>query len=144
MIEGYLTLFLGSFAAATILPLSSEAAVAALIATREFDPAALWATASIGNTLGAILNWLLGRFCLRWKDRAWFPVKPPQIERAGRCFARYGVWMLLLSWLPVLGDPLTFVAGLLRVRFALFLALVFAGKAGRYAALILLAEHAFG
>lgn len=143
MIEGYLALFFTSFVAATLLPASSEAVLATLIAMNKFDPLALWTTASVGNTLGATVNWVLGRWCMRWSGESWFPFRPPQIERASRAFGRYGSWTLLFSWIPIVGDPLTFVAGLLRVGFPLFVVLVFAGKAGRYAVLVILADRAF-
>jgi membrane protein YqaA with SNARE-associated domain len=143
VIEGYLALFISSFVAATLLPASSEAVLASLIAMDQFDAVALWTTASVGNTLGASVNWLLGRWCMRWSTESWFPFKPPQVERASRVFSKYGAWTLLFSWLPVVGDPLTFVAGLLRTSFPIFVVLVFAGKAGRYAVLAILADRAF-
>ena len=137
-------LFASAFLAATILPFSSEAVLAALTVTDGADVALLWAVATAGNTLGAVVNWGLGRFCLHWSDRRWFPVKPPQLERARRWFGRYGTWTLLLAWLPIVGDPLTVAAGLLRVRPGVFVTLVAIGKGGRYAAVILLAERALG
>lgn len=143
MIEGYLALFFSSFVAATLLPASSEAILTSLIAMDQFDVVALWATASVGNTLGASVNWLLGRWCMRWSAEPWFPFKPAQVERASRVFGKYGAWTLLLSWLPAVGDPLTFVAGLLRIGFPQFVVLVFAGKAGRYAVLAVVADRAF-
>ena len=141
---GYLGLFLSAFLAATILPLSSEAVLAALTAAEGYNALGLWATASLGNTLGAFVNWLLGRFCLHWRDRRWFPVKPDQLERASRWFRRYGAWSLLFAWLPVVGDPLTLVSGVLRVNPWLFLALVATGKAARYAVVILAVQGALG
>lgn len=136
-------LFASAFLAATILPLSSEVVLAALTVTDGADLAVLWAVASLGNTLGAVVNWGLGRFCLRWSDRRWFPVKPPELDRAQRWFTRYGVWTLLFAWVPIVGDPLTVVAGLLRVRLVWFVILVAIGKSARYGAVILLAERAF-
>ena len=76
-----LGLFASAFLAATILPFSSEAVLAALTVAGGADVALLWAVASAGNILGAVVNWLLGRFCLRFQDRRWFPVKPPDLER---------------------------------------------------------------
>ena len=139
-----LGLFASAFLAATILPFSSEAVLAALAVTDGADVVLLWAVASTGNVLGAVVNWLLGRFCLHFQDRRWFPVKPPELERAQRWFSRYGQWSLLFAWVPIVGDPLTVAAGLLRVRLGWFVVLVAIGKAGRYAAVILLAEGAFG
>ncbi len=131
---GYVSLFVSAFLAATVLPMSSEAVLSALVVGDGFDLWLLIALASIGNTLGAVVNWLLGRYCLRWRDRKWFPVSAAALERASRWFSRYGVFSLLFAWLPVVGDPLTFVAGILRVRFALFLVLVALGKTARYVA----------
>jgi len=129
---GYTGLFLTAFLAATLVPLSSEAVLASLISAKGFDLALLIAIATAGNTLGAVVNWLLGRYCLRWRDRRWFPVGSEALDRASRWVGRYGVWTLLLSWLPVVGDPLTFAAGVLGVRFPIFLILVAVGKGARY------------
>ncbi len=140
----YLALFASAFLAATLLPLSSEAVLAALTAASGGEALVLWLVASLGNTLGALVNWLLGRFCLRWRDRRWFPVKPEELEKAGVWFRRYGTWSLLFAWLPVVGDPLTFVGGILRVNLWVFLFLVGTGKAARYAVVILAVQGALG
>ena len=71
--------------------------------------------ASVGNTLGSVVNWVLGRGIAHWRDRKWFPLTPAQYETASRYFARYGLWSFLFAWLPFIGDPLTVVAGALRV-----------------------------
>jgi membrane protein YqaA with SNARE-associated domain len=141
---GYSGLFLSAFLAATLLPLSSEAVLAALSQAQGFDVVLLFAIATLGNTLGAVVNWALGRFCLKWRERSWFPFSTTQLERAGARFRRYGVWSLLLAWLPVVGDPLTFAAGVLRVRFLPFLVLVGLGKGARYAAVLAVAQGVFG
>jgi len=138
--EGYVGLFLSALLAATVLPFSSEAVLVGLMAAGDYDMIWLWFLASLGNVLGAAVNWGLGRFCLRWLDRRWFPVDKEKLDRAGRWFSRYGVWSLLLAWVPFIGDPLTFAAGVLRVNFWLFLLLVSIGKAGRYAVVILAAQ----
>jgi membrane protein YqaA with SNARE-associated domain len=138
--EGYVGLFLSALLAATVLPFSSEAVLVGLMAAGDYDMIWLWFLASLGNVLGAAVNWGLGRFCLRWQDRRWFPVDKEKLDRAGRWFSRYGVWSLLLAWAPIIGDPLTFAAGVLRVNFWLFLLLVSIGKAGRYAVVILAAQ----
>jgi membrane protein YqaA with SNARE-associated domain len=101
---------------------------------------ALLATASVGNTLGSFANFLLGRFCLHWREALWFPVKAAQFDRAGGWFRRFGAWTLLFAWLPLLGDPLTVAAGVLRVNAWLFLALVGAGKVARYVAVLWVAS----
>ncbi len=136
MIESYLGLFLTAFLAATIVPFSSEALLVGLQVSGGFPVAGLLAAASLGNTLGAVANWGLGRFFLRWRDRKWFPVKARELARASAWFNRYGIWSLLLAWVPVIGDPITLAAGVLKVRFLPFLLLVAVSKTGRYAVLL--------
>lgn len=127
-----LGLFVGSFLAATLLPFSSEVMLAAAIGAGEHSRLLLIAVATVGNTLGAIVNWWLGRYLLHWQDRRWFPFTRAQLDRASDRFNRYGAWSLLFAWVPVVGDPLTFAAGVLRVPMALFVPLVAAGKIARY------------
>lgn len=141
LLSGYAGLFLTAFLAATLVPMSSEALLAALTGAGGLDAALLFALATLGNTLGAAVNWALGRFCLHWRDRRWFPFAAEQIDRAGARFRRFGLWSLLLAWVPVVGDPLTFAAGVFRVRLLPFLVLVGLGKAGRYAAVIVMADR---
>ncbi|MER9364951.1 DedA family protein [Mesorhizobium sp. M0518] len=128
-------LFLTAFVAATILPMQSEAALAGLLLTESYAPALLIVSASAGNVLGSIVNWWLGRGVDHFRDSKWFPVKPSALTRATRWYQRYGRWSLLLSWLPLVGDPLTIVAGVLREPFWSFLVIVTIAKVGRYLAL---------
>ena len=144
MDAGYLGLFASAFLASTLIPVSSEAVLGVLSLSRDFNAPALIAVATVGNTLGAVVNWLLGRYCLRWRDRKWFPVKPAAMARATDWFQRYGVWSMLLAWAPVIGDPLTFIAGVLRMNFWLFVLLVGFGKAMRYIVVVAVAQGAFG
>ena len=141
--ESYLGLFLSAFLAATIVPFSSEALLGAMAVSDAFNTWALFLAASSGNTLGAVVNWCLGRYALHWQDRRWFPFKAGDLERAGRWFNKYGLWALLLSWVPIFGDPLTFAAGVLRTSFPLFLVLVAIGKAARYLFVLGLVEMAW-
>lgn len=129
-------LFLAALLAATIVPAQSETALAALHLSGRFPAVELVAVATAGNVLGSILNWLLGRYVVHFRDRPWFPAKPATIERATRWYGRWGVWSLLLAWVPVIGDPLTVVAGILRTNLWLFLVLVTIGKLGRYVAIV--------
>lgn len=137
----YLALFGSAFLAATILPFYSEVVLFAMIRDGG-DPLALATVATVGNTLGAVVNWGLGRYLLKFQDRRWFYFKPAQIDRAQRWFQRYGVWTLLLAWMPIGGDPLTLIAGIMRVRLSVFIALVGLGKGLRYLAIVWLADSA--
>jgi membrane protein YqaA with SNARE-associated domain len=128
----YLSLFAISFLAATILPFSSELTLAGLIATSNYDNLLLLIVASFGNTLGSVLNWALGFYSRKLTTKKWFPFKDKQIEKSSQWFSKFGKWSLLFAWVPVIGDPLTLVAGLLRVRFLEFLILVMIGKISRY------------
>lgn len=142
MVEsGYLGLFATALLAATLIPVSSEVVLAALTAAKGFDIWLLVAVATLGNTLGSVINWLLGRYCLHWRDRRWFPVKPATLARATERFNRYGLWSMLFAWLPIVGDPLTFAAGVLGVRFRSFVTLVAIGKAVRYVVVAVLAQQ---
>jgi len=137
----YLSLFFTALIAATLFPLSSEALLAALL-YQHYSPPLLWLVATSGNTLGSCINWYLGKQCLRWQDKKWFPFKPAQLARAQQQFQRYGLWSLLFSWLPVIGDPLTFIAGVMRISFWKFFVLVALGKSLRYALVIFITLHA--
>jgi len=139
--SGYLGLFATAFLAASLIPVSSEVALAVLSKAKGFDIWLLVAVATAGNTLGSIVNWILGRYCLHWRDQRWFPIKPAMLTLATERFHRYGLWSLLLAWLPIVGDPLTFAAGVLGVRFPIFIALVAIGKVARYITIVALAQH---
>ena len=128
----YLSLFAISFLAATILPFSSELTLAGLIATSNYDNLLLLIVASFGNILGSVVNWALGFYSRNLATRKWFPFKETQIERSSKWFSKFGKLSLLFAWVPIIGDPLTLVAGLLRVRFLDFLILVMIGKISRY------------
>lgn len=131
MITSYIALFASAFLAATILPFYSEVVLYGLALSGE--PAfPLIAVATLGNTLGSIVNWLLGIYILHFQDRRWFYFKPQQIRRAQHWFQRYGYWSLLFAWLPLGGDALTLIAGIMKVRLWIFLILVGIGKSLRY------------
>ena len=128
----YLSLFIISFLAATILPFSSELTLAGLMATSNYDNLFLLIAASFGNILGSVVNWILGFYSRNLSTKRWFPFKDKQIEKSSKWFNRFGRWSLLFAWVPIIGDPLTLVAGLLRVKFVEFLILVTIGKVSRY------------
>lgn len=128
----YAVLFLSAFAAATVLPLQSEAVLLALLAKGNHSTIALLFFASLGNILGACINWYLGLKIEHYKDKKWFPLSAQQMIRAQLSYQKYGYWTLLLSWVPIIGDPITLIAGLLKENFARFLLLVSLAKVGRY------------
>ncbi|WP_029057187.1 YqaA family protein [Stappia stellulata] len=129
------SLFLGAFLAATLIPFSSEIMLLSALAAGDVPASFLVAAAASGNILGSAVNWAIGRYLVAWRNHRWFPFTPAQIERASSRFARYGTWSLLFAFLPVVGDPLTFAAGFLKVPFWRFLILVSLGKTARYVAL---------
>ena len=143
-LAAYSSLFLSAFSAATLLPGSSEALLAGFVATEKGTLALLLAVATIGNVAGSAVNWALGRFFIQYRDRKWFLVSAQGYQRAVRWYERFGIWTLLLAWLPIIGDPLTVIAGALRTRFVLFLVLVTIGKFGRYLFIVAVTVSWFG
>jgi membrane protein YqaA with SNARE-associated domain len=125
-------LFFSGLTSATLLPGSSEAVLTALLVSGEQSLIALIIAASIGNILGSLINWWMGRYLIRFQDRKWFPATPAQIAKSRIWFQKFGIWSLLLAWLPIVGDPLTVIAGVLQVRLIPFLILVSIGKIARY------------
>lgn len=136
-----LSLFLSAFISATLLPGSSEALLVYLINENTSPVMLLWLAATAGNTLGSVVNWWLGRFGYHLRHKAWFPVSEKQLEFARERFTRWGRFSLLFAWLPIIGDPLTLLAGLLRVPFGWFFVLVLIGKGFRYGVVILTAQQ---
>ena len=130
-------LFGSAFLSATLLPGSSEAVLLGLLANGSGQPVLLVTIASLGNIAGALVNWALGRYFLHFKNKSWFPLKEATNARAQAWFARFGIWSLLLSWVPVIGDPLTLIAGIMRVPIGRFLIFVGAGKVLRYALIVM-------
>lgn len=128
----YLSLFFTALIAATILPMGSEAVLAALLIAGEHSAVMLILVATMGNVLGSVVNWYLGHHLLRYKDKRWFPSSDEQLASAQGWYSRYGRWSLLASWVPIIGDPLTVVAGTMREPVGSFVVLVTAAKAGRY------------
>lgn len=131
-IVAYGGLFLTSLGAATFLPIQSEFLLTGLLLKTNYSVVALVLVASLGNTLGSMINWLIGLQIEKFKDRKWFPATPEQLDRASRWYQRYGYWSLLLSWAPFIGDPLTLAAGLMREPLWVFVILVAIAKTLRY------------
>lgn len=133
-----ISLFIVSFLAATILPAQSEMVLAGLQLQGEISPLILVAIATSGNVLGALVNWFLGRYLIHFKERRWFPIKERMLNKATSSYQKWGVWTLLLAWMPFIGDPLTLVAGVFKTNIWLFLLLVTIGKAARYIAIVMI------
>ena len=131
----YLSLAFSAFISATLLPFGSELVLVGLL-TQGYPALVLWGIATVFNTLGSVLNWYLGKQLLQFQHKSWFMFKPAQIEQASCQFQRWGLPSLLLAWLPVIGDPLTLVAGVRKVRLLWFVLLVGLGKGLRYGVVI--------
>ncbi|MEL0648848.1 YqaA family protein [Pseudoalteromonas agarivorans] len=135
----YFTLFVSAFISATLLPSSSEVIMVGMLSQATVNLWLLWCVATLGNVLGSCVNYWLGTQVLRFKNKRWFPVSAKGLENAQNQFNRYGVYSLLFAWLPIVGDPLTVIGGIFKVRFSVFLILVTLGKGARYLAVIALA-----
>ncbi|PHN30344.1 YqaA family protein [Pseudomonas sp. ICMP 561] len=131
-ISSYAGLFLAAFGAATLLPMQSEAVLVGMLLSGHCTVATLLLVATLGNVLGSLLNWILGRSVERFRHKRWFPVSEAKLEKAQRFYLRYGRWSLLLSWVPIIGDPLTMVAGVMREPLWSFLLIVTFAKGMRY------------
>lgn len=127
-------LFIAAFLSATLLPGSSEAALAAGLTTERIDLSAGLLVATIGNTLGSCVNWGLGRFITHWRGSRFFPVKDKDFDRYCALYQKYGLWSLLASWVPIIGDPLTVMAGFFQTPLKLFIPIVALAKFLRYLA----------
>jgi len=128
----YFSLFILSFLVATIIPFGSEAYLASLIILNKYNVLLLLLSASLGNVLGSVFNWICGYYANYFINKKWFPINQKHIDKASKIFNKYRKWSLLLGWVPIIGDPITFVAGSLRYSFLPFLLLVSIGKVGRY------------
>ncbi len=131
-LSGYLGLFLAAFSAATLIPAQSEAVLTGLLISGNYSVVILLVVATTGNVLGSAVNWLLGFYIERYRHKRWFPVSDDKLSRAQRAYQRYGRWSLLLSWVPIIGDPLTLIAGVMREPFCSFFLIVLLAKAARY------------
>jgi len=128
---GYLGQFISSFLAATILPLSSELVLTLLLANH-YDPVVTIAIATAGNVLGSVLNYAMGFWGRMVVVKRVLKISDEAVEKAIQRFSRHGVFSLFFAWVPIIGDPLTVVAGALRVNWFIFLSLVTTGKLLRY------------
>lgn len=144
MLIAHAGLFVSAFVSATLFPGGSEALLVGLLVSGEYAVLGLLLVATAGNVLGSVVNWGLGRWVVQFQDRPWFPLAPEKLSQAQQWYQRYGKWSLLLSWVPVIGDPLTVAAGLMRERFLVFLLLVTLAKFGRYLAIVLVTAEIAG
>ncbi|WP_333804958.1 YqaA family protein [Sulfurospirillum sp.] len=126
----YLSLFLTSFASATLLPGGSEALFVYLL-SEHLSPILLLIIATLGNTLGSFTNYILGKYATDFALSKGY-MKEKHLTKATLLFEKYGAWSLLFSWLPIIGDPLTFVAGIVRYAWWKFLLIVCFAKLARY------------
>ena len=128
------TLFFICLSAATLLPGGSEAYFIYKLNETPSLVYLLLLVASLGNTIGSFINYLLGKYLRELTiKKAYF--KKKSVEKATKFFNKYGFISLLLSWTPIFGDPITFVAGILRYNWWKFLAIVFVAKFMRYGVL---------
>lgn len=131
---GHAGLFISAFLAATLLPLSSEVVLSALL-LGGLSPVTLVLVATTGNVLGSLANYALGYWAGQAVVKKWFRMSDEDLARAEQRFAKYGMYSLCFAWVPVVGDPITVMAGVLRIQVGWFLALVTAGKLLRYVVL---------
>ena len=129
--EIYFSLFVSSVLAATLIPAQSESILVGSILLMPAEVVSLVTMASFGNTLGAVVNWFLGRFFAQTIGRRFFS-DTPRMRRVTHWYQRYGRLTLLGSWIPIVGDPLTFCAGVLREPLWRFLLVVTFAKTLRY------------
>jgi len=117
---------------ATIIPFGSEAYFITLLSLEKYNHFILFFVVSVGNVLGSLFNWVCGFYINFFIKKSWFPINNKIIDRGNKLFKKYGKWSLLISWFPLIGDPITFAAGTLRYPIIPFLVLVSIGKVGRY------------
>ena len=130
--EVYTSLFISSFLSSTLLPGHSELTLTTFIFLKKYSIIDLIIFASIGNILGSILNWCMGYYLTNLKNKKWFPINTLQLTRPSSWFLKYGKWTLFFSWVPVIGDPLTIIAGVFRVPIYTFILIVSIAKIMRY------------
>lgn len=126
-------LFICSLLAATIFPAQSEIILASLYLTNLHNSYILLSVATAGNVLGSIINWYLGYYLIKFKEKKWFPIKgEKKLNKYTKIYKKCGIVTLLFAWLPIVGDIFTLIAGVLRVNIWIFIFLVTIGKALRY------------
>lgn len=134
---GYIGLFFGTLLAATIIPFSSEFILTGLLFTG-FDPWICFFVATAGNSLGSVITYGMGRLIPYDVALRRLQIKEKNIARSQRFFRKYGIWIALFAWVPIVGDAGTFLLGSNKVNFIHTFTLVLIGKAARFAVVILL------
>ncbi len=129
---GYFGMGLASFLAGTFFPFSSETVMAALLLASDMDPVLTVASASIGNVLGSMVNYAIGRMCKPETVNRLFKIKPSRMEKAQKYVGRYGSWMGFFAFLPILGTAISLALGFLRANVWGTLLFTFIGKVARY------------
>ena len=135
----YAGLFGAAFLAATLLPAQSELVLSGLVVAGEHPLWVLILVASIGNTLGAAVNWYIGYHGTRLLKNSRFSISPEKMHRANRWYRKYGRWSLLMSWAPIIGDPLTLIAGVLKEPFRSAMSIILVAKTARYVIVAIIA-----
>ncbi len=131
-LEAYSSLFISSFLSSTILPGHSEITLTTFILLEKYSSFILIFFASLGNILGSIVNWYMGLYITKFVNRNWFPFKIKNLDKASSWYLKYGKWSLFLCWIPIIGDPLTIIAGIYRVPLIIFIIIVSISKILRY------------
>lgn len=138
--NAFIGLFLSAFLAATLVPAQSELSLGHLILNTDYSTTLLILVASLGNTAGAIINWMIGRGIANSVMRLEKIQASPRYWIIMCWYRKHGQWTLLLSWVPFIGDPITVIAGILKIPFKNFLLIVAISKTSRYILVWLLAE----
>ena len=131
-LEAYSSLFISSFLSSTVLPGHSEITLITFILLKKYSHFLLIFFASLGNILGSVVNWYLGFYITKFVNKSWFPFKKKQLDKASSWYLKYGKWSLFFTWVPIIGDPLTIVAGIFRVPLIIFITIVSISKILRY------------
>ena len=131
-LEAYSSLFISSFLSSTILPGHSEIILTTFILLQKYSQFLLIFFASFGNILGSVINWYLVFYITKFVNKSWFPFKKKQLDKASLWYLKYGKWSLFFSWVPIIGDPLTIVAGIFQVPLIIFIIIVSISKVLRY------------
>ena len=133
---GYWGMGIAAFIAGSFFPFSSEAVMIGLLAATDMDPIITMISATIGNVLGSMFNYYVGRLGSKETIVRWFKVKPERMDKAQRYVEKYGAWMGLITFIPILGSVLAITLGMLRANQPLTWLSVFIGKSLRYIAIV--------